>query len=243
MDAQGVLRKLVGPFRKPRAKPTNGEILSPLGEPFAEVLCSMYEGEPQLGTDGVSHPLDTMTRVSPRQGMWIYDLVRDTKPENTLEIGLAYGFSTVYILAAIQRNGRGRHLAFDPFQEQHWKGIGLTREKILGLASGTFSFSGEDSIQGLARLCREGRRFGMIFIDGNHKFDDVLIDFSLASTVCDSEGHIVLDDLWMPSIQRVVSFIRRNRTDFTEIPTSISNIAVFRRVGDDKREWTHFVPF
>jgi hypothetical protein len=31
--------------------------------------------------------------------------------------------------------------------------------------------------------------------------------------------------------------------DLTEIATPIANIAVFRKIGDDKRAWDHFVPF
>jgi len=238
MGIQGILRKVAN--RKP--EPVAQEVGPPLSEPFASVLCSMYQGEPQLGADGGFHPLDTATRISPLQGMWIYNLIRDAKPENTLEIGLAYGFSTVYFLAAIHANGIGHHLALDPFQDT-WKGIGLMREKVLQLPLGLFSFRAEDSIQGLTRLAREKRRFGVIFIDGSHRFDDVLIDFSLASLICDVKGYIILDDLWMPSIQRVASFIRSNRSDFNEIATPINNIDVFRKVGEDKREWTHFVAF
>lgn len=242
VNIRGVLRRIVARVRKPQRELTPREVVGSLGEPFTRVLCSMYEGEPQLGTDGKLYPLDTVTRISPRQGMWIYNLVRDTKPGNTLEIGLAFGFSTVYFLAALHSNGTGHHLSLDPYQDS-WNGVGLTREKMLRIQPGIFSFRPENSIQGLTRLAREQRRFGVIFIDGSHRFDDALIDFSLASTVCESGAHIILDDLWMPSVQRCVLFIRRNRADFAEILTPISNIGVFRKIADDKRPWDHFVPF
>ena len=203
----------------------------------------MYDREPQLGAGGRYYSTDADTRISPRQGMWIYRLIRDTKPENTLEIGLGFGFSTAYFLAAIQSNGKGSHLALDPYQDRDWNGVGLTREKVLNIKPGAFLFSYEDSVQGLARLAREQRRFGVIFIDGDHKFDSALMDFSLASFVCEPGGHIILDDLWMPSIQRLVSFSRRNRVDFTEVPTPIFRIAVFRKTDIDKRIWNDFVPF
>jgi len=202
----------------------------------------MYDREPQLGAEGKKYPIDATTRISPMQGMWIYQLVRDTRPDNTLEIGLAFGFSTVYFLAAIRANGKGHHVALDPYQN-NWNGIGLAREKVLGTEPGIFEFSSEDSIQGLAQFAREQRRFGTIFVDGSHRFDDVLIDFSLASFVCESGGHIILDDMWMPSIELVASFIRLNRPDFTEVRAPIQNIAVFRKTGPDKRNWDHFVPF
>jgi hypothetical protein len=233
-----LLRNLLTRFQKPTS-----EVIASLGEPFTGVLSSMYDRRPQLGTGGRFYPIDEFTQISPQKGMWIYRLVRDTKPENTLEIGLAFGFSTVYFLAAIESNGKGHHFALDPYQDCLWNGVGLTREKVLNVKPGTFSFSYEGSIQGLARFAREQRRFGVIFIDGNHRFDDVLIDFSLSSFLCEPGGHIILDDLQMPSIQRVVSFIRRNRVDFTEALTPISTIAVFRKTDVDKRAHSHFVSF
>jgi predicted O-methyltransferase YrrM len=236
-------RRLLSRFRKLRPELPTREIIAPLGEPFVSVLCSMYDCEPQLGADGKSYPVDSKAAVPPRQGMLIYNLVCDTKPENTLEIGLAFGFSTVYFLAALKKNGKGHCYALDPYQVCNWYSIGLMREKVVNAPAGTLVFSNEDSIQGLARFAREQRHFGVIFIDGYHRFDDVLIDFSLASLVCEMGGHIILDDLWMPSIQRVVAFIRRNRADFIEVPTPISNVAVFRKTNADNRPWHHFEAF
>jgi len=56
-------------------------------------------------------------------------------------------------------------------------------------------------------------------------------------------GCIILDDMWMPSIRRVVAFICWNRNDFKELKTPLSNIAAFRRIGEDTREWNHYVEF
>jgi predicted O-methyltransferase YrrM len=218
-------------------------VITPIGEPFASVLCSMYRGEPQLGASGKTYPIDAKTRIAPQQGMFLFQLVRDTKPDNILEIGLASGFSTVYFLAAIRANGKGHHLALDPYQLETWNGVGLAREKVLGTAPGIFEFSAETSAQGLTRLSGEQRRFGTIFIDGDHKFDGALLDFSLAARICEPGGHIVLDDMWMPSIQRVVSFIRSNRPDFQEIPTQLPIFTLFRKIGDDRRPWDDFKQF
>jgi cephalosporin hydroxylase len=203
----------------------------------------MYNSDPQLGTDGNTHPIDGTTRLGPQQGMLIYKLVRELKPENTLEIGLAFGFSTVYFLAAIRANRMGHHVAVDPFQFEQWHGIGVSREKVTGTAPGLFEFTKETSILAVSRFAREQRRFGVIFIDGNHKFDGVLIDFALAALVCDPGAYIILDDMWMPSIQKAVAFIRSNRQDFTFVPGPVTSLAVFRRTEMDKRKWDHFVPF
>jgi predicted O-methyltransferase YrrM len=83
----------------------------------------MYNGELQLGSEGERHSLDGKTYISREQGMWLYNLCREAKPKTSLEIGLAYGFSTLYFLAAIRENGVGHHTSVDPFQG-HFHGIG-----------------------------------------------------------------------------------------------------------------------
>src|SRR5208283_5529513 len=104
-----------------------------LGDPFASLLRSMYSGAAQLGTDGAKHSLHPTTLLPPAGGMLLYRLFREIKPAASLEIGLAYGYSTIYILAALKANGSGHHLAIDPFQESSWCGIGITRQEVLGL--------------------------------------------------------------------------------------------------------------
>jgi predicted O-methyltransferase YrrM len=246
------MRELLQRFglRKPEEPQTKGlpeaqprEIIASIGEPFVSVLCSMYRNEPQVGAEGKTYAIDAITRIGPQQGMLIYQLVCDAKPDNTLEIGLAFGFSSVYFLAAIKANGKGHHVALDPYQYEKWNGVGAAREKVLGIEAGIFEFIRENSIQGLALLGKQQRRFGTILIDGDHKFDGALLDFKVAASLCEPGGHIILDDMWMASIQKVASFIRLNRPDFAEAPTATENMTVFKKIGDDKRRWDDFVPF
>jgi predicted O-methyltransferase YrrM len=232
--------KLLERFRR-KDTPTAPDIRD-LGEPFSSVLSSMYAGELQLGVDGARHEIDSTTRISPAHGMWLYHLCCQSRPSATLEIGLAYGFSAVYFLAANSRQESAKHTAIDPYQLQYWHGVGVQRASVVG-RSEWFRFINEPSDLALTRFMRDQESFDVIFIDGNHRFDDVLVDFSLSAQICRLRGHIVLDDVWMPSIKKVVAFIRKNRNDFDEVPTPVGNIAVFRRNGIDGRKWDHFVDF
>jgi predicted O-methyltransferase YrrM len=218
------------------------EIQLPLPEPFRSALLSMHRNEPQLGSDGQLHCMDGRTAIGPEQGLWLYSLCREMKPQSTLEIGLAYGFSTLYFLTAIHENGTGHHIALDPFQNKLWSGVGLSHAQSLGMTD-SFGFIEEESASVLVHLAKQGRTFEIIFIDGSHRFDDVLMDFRLSAPLCSTGGCIVLDDMWMPSIRRAVSFIRSNRKDFVELKTGLSNIAAFRRIGDDARPWNHYEQF
>jgi len=228
-----------------REKPAE-ELLVPLDPAFREPLLSMYRGEPQLGVDGQTHQINNYTRISPSQGMWQYDFCLSTKPRSLIEIGLAYGFSTIYFLAAIARNGHGHHTAVDPFQRSRWHGIGLAHAQALGSVAGlgsTFRHIEDRSDRVATDLVRAHSTFELIFIDGDHRFDAVLVDFFQYARLCAMGGHIIFDDMWLRSVQTVTAFVRSNRSDFAEVRTAQPNVAVFQRVGDDSRNWDHFNEF
>jgi len=219
-------------------------MLSSLPEPFRSALLSMYAGDPQAGADGEMHPPDPATGICPAEGMWIYELCRQVQPQATLEIGLAYGFSTLYFLAALAGNGNGRHTSIDPYQlcaPGRWAGVGLVQARRL--SGERFRFIEERSFPALTHLAGHSECFDVILVDGRHLFDFALTEFTLSAELCSMGGYIILHDMWLPSIQRVAAFIRTNRPDFQTIETPVANIAVFRHTGADDRQFRHFVDF
>jgi len=220
---------------------SDSEVLAPIPEPFRSALISTYAGEPQLGSDDAKHPVDGITKIGSRQGLWLYNLCCEKKPARILEIGLGFGYSTVYFLAAIRENGFGQLTAIDPFQHQ-WHGIGARRAELLGMAE-SFRLIEKRSAAALVELAGAGDAFDVIFIDGDHHFDAALLDFTLSAELSPPGGYVVFDDLWMPSVRRVASFVRANRKDFKEISNNVGNIAAFRRCGCDSRDWEHFEEF
>jgi len=222
--------------------------LSSLGDSYRDVLRSMYGGEPQRGADGRLYAIDSTTRVSIAEGMTLHSLCVTDRVTATLEVGLAYGFSTVFLLAALDQIGGGTHLAIDPFQMTDWDGIGIAHARELTarsatLTSGSFTWIEDRSHRALMDLERVGLTYGLVFIDGYHRFDDVLVDFTLSARLCGRGGLIVLHDMWLDSIKAVASFVRRDRPDFAEVATACENLFVVRRVGEDERDWSHFVGF
>jgi predicted O-methyltransferase YrrM len=189
------------------------------------------------------HPIDQSTRISPEQGAWMYEAALALKPRSILEVGMAYGYSSLFFLASLERSGTGGKLtSIDPFQHHQWKGVGVTHALSMPTA-GSFRLVEERSDRGVMDLLREGERFDMIFIDGNHRFDDVLVDFYLCDQICAIGGHIILDDMWMSSIKSVASFIRTNRDDYAEVSTGVGNTAMFKKLKVDDRPWTNFTAF
>jgi len=214
---------------------------SPAADPL-ELLESMYRNEPQLGSDGQLHAFDRPdVRIPREEGELLVQLHTMLKPQRTLEVGLGYGFSTMFFLMAMQQSGAGHHIALDPYQSM-WHGIGTTRAELLKMQE-RFTLIAEESSLALPRLAVDKLQAQLIFIDGDHRFDSVLVDFYLSDKICALQGVIVFDDMWMPSVQRLVRFISNNRSDYRYIKTSVQNAAVFTKVGRDERRWDHYTDF
>jgi len=226
----------------------SAEALSDLDEWSRAALLSMYARRPQRGADGLLYPIDRYTRISASEGMALYRWCVDGRAGSTLEIGLGYGFSAAFLLAALERNGGGRHVAVDPYQATDWHGIGVTTAQALagGAASLTpdsFVWMDTRSETALVRLEQAGAAFDLVFVDGYHRFDDVLVDFTLAARMVPVGGMIVLHDLHLASVRAVASWIRHDRPDFVRVPTRCRNLFAVRRVSEDERDWRHFVAF
>ncbi len=229
-------RRIVGKQRKQPA-PT------PLAPDAEAILASMYAWEPQPGNGDALHPLDGKTRVARERGDLLYRHYREVKPELSIEIGLAYGFSTVFLLSALREQAHGHHIAIDPFQSSSWHGVGVAKVRQLGMAE-RFTLIEEPSHLALPRLCTEQREAQFVFIDGDHRFDGAFVDFTLADHLLGRGGVVVFDDLWMPALRRVVAFIESNRGDYERLPSEVESLAVFRKIeATDDRPWDHYVSF
>lgn len=214
-----------------------------LASKTVEVLADMYGARALRGTEqDAPVKLETNTRVSIEQGAELHRIARAQKTKSALEIGFAYGFSTIWLLDALSAQHDSSHVAIDPLERRFWQGVGLHQAERLSELGPAFSWIEDYSIHALSRLIREERKFDLIFVDGNHRFDDVLVDFYLADQVLAVGGIMAFDDLWMQSVRSVVSFVSLNRA-YRLVEQRAPNMAVFRKLADDRRPWHHFRRF
>ncbi len=205
-------------------------------------LESFYRGDPQPGLDGALHPLDPATKISREEGELLAAYHARLRPAVSIEIGMAYGYSTLFIADAMHEHGYGQHFVIDPFQRTHWKGIGLTAVDQLGFGHRVRHVD-DYSLPALVRMHEQGVRAGFVFIDGMHTFDAAFVDFMCADRLTNVGGIIVLDDMWMPSIRKVASFIRNNLAHYRVLDTLVTNAFCVMKMGEDARGWDHFVDF
>ena len=132
---------------------------------IGERIAELYTRGTIVGDDEQPYPLGRMS-VPGGEGRFIADLVRSEKPRATLEIGMAWGMSTLFILQALFENGSEfhPHVVMDPSQEQTFHNAARRSLRELGIAD-VVEFYQEPSELVLPRLVQEGRAFDLAFVD------------------------------------------------------------------------------
>jgi predicted O-methyltransferase YrrM len=155
--------------------------------------------------------------IPPALGEVLGDRVRREDAKRTIEIGLGYGISALYICEALVANGHAeaRHVAIDPYQThgpdgRGFAGCGLQHLDEAGVMS-IVEHHEEESQIALPRLLAEGRLFDFAFVDGNHRFDRVFLDLYYVGRVVRRGGIVILDDYELPAIAKAVAFFLTNR--------------------------------
>jgi predicted O-methyltransferase YrrM len=154
-------------------------------------------------TDGATYPIGNHG-IDRAEGRFLSEFIaRRPSIIRTLEVGCAYGFSSLYIVGALAGRKGAHHVIIDPSQSSDWDRIGVTNLDRIGVDF--YELREEPSELALPQLLKEGDEFDLIFIDGGHTFDQVLVDMYFASRLIKPGGYIVLDDAGWPSVSKAVS--------------------------------------
>ncbi|HEY2324818.1 MAG TPA: class I SAM-dependent methyltransferase [Thermoanaerobaculia bacterium] len=141
----------------------------------------------------------------------IYETIAANGATKAIEVGMAFGVSSLCIADALHRNGAdARLVTIDPHQTAGWRSAGMHLVARAAYDS-MVTLIEEPSQTVLPQLARDGRRFDFAFIDGWHTFDHTLVDFFFIDLMLETGGCIVLDDVGYPAVNAVVRFILANR--------------------------------
>lgn len=180
---------------------------------------------------------DSASPIKSNEAEFIYHFLIENKLSRTLETGFAYAKSASHIMAATG----AKHIAIDPFQDSY-QNLGKANIKALGLDT-LLELHEDYSHNVLPKLVDHKKKFDFIFIDGDHKFDGVFVDFYYADLLLEKGGYIMMHDTWMRSTRLVISFVRKNRRDYLYTKTPCRNLALFQKVSDDERNGMHYKEF
>ena len=172
------------------------------------VLEAILKSQTVQSDDGSALPLHSA--IGSEEGELLQKLVMELQPAVTLEVGLAYGISALFICEALSRIDGARHIVIDPGQYSSWGGIGLANLEKAGFHS-LVDFRCSESQIVLPQLAAQGVQIDFAFIDGFHTFDHTLVDFFFVDKMLKPGGVVVFDDANWPGIHKVCKFIATNR--------------------------------
>jgi predicted O-methyltransferase YrrM len=155
--------------------------------------------------------------IGPLQGAALRDRVIADEASRTLEIGLGYAISTLFICEGLLQNGAGgRHVAIDPFQQGTvlsdqtlFGGAGLRTLQRAGVRSMVELYD-EGSEIVLPRLLSAGRTFDFAFVDGSHRFENVFLDLVFCGRLLTEAATVFVDDSHMPSVSHAIAYCTSN---------------------------------
>jgi predicted O-methyltransferase YrrM len=178
------------------------------------------------GANGQTH--DLHAEISPEEGQLLTELIRKYKPTNTLEIGCAYGISSLYICEALSHQNDHWHTIIDPYQSTQWHGIG--RENLERAEYYFHTLIERTSEIALPLLIEKDCSFQFALIDGFHTFDQVMVDFYYVNRLLDVGGVVVFDDVYLPAIDRVCRHVMTYPAYRMITPTSPAKLSLKRRI-------------
>jgi predicted O-methyltransferase YrrM len=146
------------------------------------------------------------SEIDSREGDYLYRLISsDGAIRKTLEVGCAFGLSSLHICEALRNRPGASHVIIDPKQLDVWHGVGIAHLRRAGITY--FDLICEPSELALPDLLRNhSESFDLIFVDGWHTFDHTMLDMFYANRLLRIGGYIVIDDCKWESVAAAVSY-------------------------------------
>lgn len=158
-------------------------------------------------SSGTKYPLEANILLPYTEAL--YNAVRRYRPTTVVEVGMAYGISSLSILAALRETG-GRLISIDPNQAEDFHSIGVSNVEREGLADQHELIQQPDYFA-LPRLLESGLTIDFAYIDGWHTFDYTLLDFFYIDKMVPRGGIVAFNDCGWRAIHKVLGFVRTHR--------------------------------
>lgn len=206
-------------------------------------------------------PLIFPTSISFSQGQKLTKLIEKYRPTNILQIGCAYGISSLWIESAAD------YLHNHTIVEILPENIKKTKKNLkeFGLGSNIHFIEGFSQVE-LGKLLKRGLQYDFIFHDGDERFDGLMADVFFIQKLLKLKGLYVQRNLWNPSIREVIAFVLSNyKYKILEINqaeslllkniemrkkilqklghSKLNDLIVLQKKSSDERNWDHFKAF
>ena len=135
----------------------------------------------------------------------LHEGIRNRPVQRSIELGCAYGVSSLFICDALAHKPGARHVIIDPGQGSQYKYIGVGNLERCGYDF--FQLLEEPSELALPKLWQAGERFDFALIDGRHTSDHVMVDFFYIDRLLNVGGIVVFDDVDLYRVNKAVRYL------------------------------------
>ncbi|MGH7833994.1 MAG: class I SAM-dependent methyltransferase, partial [Candidatus Binatia bacterium] len=195
---------LVPVMHHPRHAKANGTLRVSETAAIPALLKDILASKQVSDENGKTYGLHS--EIAAAEGEFIQTLIAENDIQRTLEVGCAFGISSLFICGALSQKRSPRHLIIDPHQSSApWHGIGVLNLKKAGFSF--FELIERPSEIALPELLRRGELYDFALIDGWHTFDHALLDFFYIDRMLKPNGIVVFDDVDYAGPRRVVRYI------------------------------------
>ena len=200
------------------------------------LIAEIFERRQVVDAAGHAHPLHSA--ISIEYARALYGAVLAQRPRMVVEIGMAFGISTLAILTALREIGAdGRLISIDPRQSTGFHGIGLANVRRAGL-EGRHELIEAFDYAALPRLLERDVKLQLAYVDGWHTFDYTLLDFFYLDKLLEPGGVIGFNDAGWRSVHKVLGFVRTHRK-YREIDVGLArDFRGINPLGILSRWWT-----
>jgi predicted O-methyltransferase YrrM len=143
--------------------------------------------------------------ITPAEGELIHRAISENQIERTIEVGCAYGLSSLFICSALMNRPNPHHVIIDPFQTSAYNGQGISNLRRAGISF--FELIEQPSELALPVLLEQEAVFDFALIDGFHTFDHTLLDFFYLNRMLRVGGLIAFDDNNMAGVHKVIRYV------------------------------------
>jgi predicted O-methyltransferase YrrM len=193
-----------------------------------------------IESNQVTHPdgrvFKLSSGISTEEANALYGLVREQKPDVCIEIGMAYGISTLTILTGLEHNGVGSLISIDPYEGwESGMAVALANVERAGY-SGRHRHIRLPSYLALPKLIEGKTHAQLCYIDGMHTFDHAFLDFFYSDKLLEVGGVVGFDDAGWRSVWRVIRFLLTHR-HYQEIDVGLQRTYRGRNVAAAFVKW------
>jgi len=183
------------------------------GTDLPELLQQLFQNRIVMHPDGRKLPLHCEQGIENCAAL--HQVVRSLRPEKVIEIGMAYGVSTLSILSALESNQKGTLTSIDPYINWNTGCVVGNHQVALSGLQKRHTHIQNLSQYALPKMIAENDRPDLLYIDGHHGIEYALVDTFFADKILPIGGVMGFNDVGWQGVHRVIKFLVKYR-DYRE---------------------------